>query len=351
MLTAHPSSGIQSGDDRRGRAFIRRALPRLLGLLCLGLLPFLGACAQTHPAAARAAAANYRVTEPEILTLPGGRRLAVHHFGDPHGRPLLFFHGWPSDGSVALVLDEAARRHHFRILAPDRPGIGRSDPLPHRTFADWPADVRAITAHYGIGKFAVMGVSGGGPYALATARAMPERIRGAAVVCGAVPLDDPRDAATLLPDYKKLLHFQNSHPALLRIGFRMGRPMMHLVPDSWLLRGTRKYPAPDRAVVANARYFAICFTSMRRSWDACFDGVHDDAVLYACPWSFAPSQIRTHVDFWHGALDANFPPALARKLAASVPGASIRVVPGEGHYSLPVNRADAIFAALARPAR
>ena len=292
------------------------------------------------------------VTEPEIITLPDARRMAVHHFGDPLGSPLLFFHGWPSDASMGLLLDSAAQKNHFRVIAPDRPGIGRSDPLPNRTLADWPADVGALAAHFRLGNFAVLGVSGGGPYALATASAMPGRVTATAVVCGAPPLHDPGDTHDLPPIYRLLLRSHRSFPRLLRLAFRIGGPLMrHLLPDFFLRLAILNRPASDRATLADPRNFAIIFGGMRRSWAACRDGVFDDAVLYTRPWDFAPDQIRTPVEFWHGEMDINFPPDLARKLAATIPGAQLHIVPGEGHYSLPVNHAETILASLAQCAR
>ena len=92
---------------------------------------------------------------------------------------------------------------------------------------------------------------------------------------------------------------------------------------------------------------AILTGSGRRSFSGSRDGVHDDAILYTVPWSFDPAEIRTAVEFWHGEEDIIFPPALVRKLAAHIPHARIHIVPHEGHYSLPVNRADAILAPLA----
>lgn len=292
-----------------------------------------------------------RVTEPEIIILPDARRMAVHHFGDPEGAPMLFIHGWPSDASMGALVDSAARSHHFRVLAPDRPGIGRSDPQPDRTLSDWPADVRALAAHYGIGNFAVVGISGGGPYALATAHAMPERITATAIVCGAPPLNDPATNDGLLPIYRLLLRIQRAFPRLLRFAFRAIRPLLrHIVPDACLRLATRMLPPPDRTVLSEPRNFAVIFDGMRRSWAACPDGVYDDAVLYTLPWNFEPAQIRTPIAFWHGAMDVNFHPHLARKLAARIPGASLHIVPGEGHYSLPVNHAGTILASLARTA-
>ncbi len=274
--------------------------------------------------------------------------MAVHHFGDPGGAPLFFFHGWPSDASMAALLDAAARKLHFRVLAPDRPGIGRSDPKLQRTFADWPADVHAIATHYGLEKFAVLGISGGGPYTLAVAHAMPERITAATVVCGAPPLEDPRDDAMLHPIYRLLLWTHRTFPRFLRIAFRTGRPFARILPIAFWRLATFRLPAPDRATLADRRNFAIIFDGMRRSWAACRDGVHEDAVLYTRPWNFTPSQIRTPVEFWHGASDINFPVELVRKFIGSIPDARLHVVPEEGHYSLPIKHAEMIVARLAQ---
>ena len=320
--------------------------------IAFSLLLAIHASAASLSPAARATGSKPRRAGPEIIALPDGRRMAVHHFGDPNGAPVLFFHGWPSDSSMGLLLDSAARKNHLRVIAPDRPGIGHSDPQPRRTLADWPADVRALTAHYGIRKFAVLGVSGGSPYALATVSAMPGKVTAAAVVSGVPPLDDPRDADLLPAHYRNMLQSHNSHPATLRAAFRVGRPIIsHLIPDAFIHLALLRLPAPDRATLADSRNFSIIIGGMRRSWASCSDGVHDDAVIYTRPWGFPLSQIRTRVDIWHGAADANFPPELARKFAARIPGARLHIVPAEGHYSLPVNHADLILATLARSAR
>lgn len=277
--------------------------------------------------------------------------MSVYHYGDPHGAPVFFFHGWPSDGTLARLLDEAARKNHLHMIAPDRPGIGGSDAKPGRTLADWPADVRAMAEHYGIGKFAVMGISGGGPYALATAHAMPGRITATAIVCGTPPLDDPGDVAMLHKDFRMLAKMHESHPWFLRFGFRMARAFMPVLPDRALTKSIRKQSAPDRAILADARATAVITGSGRRSFCGTRDGVHDDALIYATPWGFDPARIRGAVEFWHGTEDAIFPSTLTKKLSARIPGAKLHVVTGEGHYSLPINRADEILGALARKMR
>jgi len=286
---------------------------------------------------------------PEIIHLPDGRRLAVYHYGDPKGRPLLFFHGWPSDGSQGELLDASAKTHGFHVFSPDRPGIGLSEPLANRTIADWPADVRSLAANYHLKRFTVLGVSGGGPYALATAHALPAMATRVGVVCGAPPLDNTRDMHNLLPIYKHLLRAYRTQPRLLRWAFRIGRPLLsHVVPDCFLRATIHKLPLPDRKALADQKTFNVIFGGMRRSWVSCCDGVHDDAILYAQPWNFAVEHIRVRVDFWHGDEDANFPHDLAERVAARVPGANFHLIQEEGHFSLPVSRIDEIFSTLAK---
>src|SRR5262249_53494379 len=79
------------------------------------------------------------------------------------------------------------RAAHVRLIAPDRPGIGRSDPWPdgNDNVASYPSELAAIADALAIDSFAVLGYSGGGPYALAAAAALGSRVTAAAVVSGA----------------------------------------------------------------------------------------------------------------------------------------------------------------------
>lgn len=115
------------------------------------------------------------------VALPDGRRLAYTEWGLPGGNPVLCFHGTPGT-RLWCPDEEATARAGVRLIMPDRPGIGRSDPLAGRTLADWPKDVEALADALQIPLFAVVGVSAGGPYAAACAALIPERLRGVALV-------------------------------------------------------------------------------------------------------------------------------------------------------------------------
>ena len=131
------------------------------------------------------------------LILPDGRRLCYAEYGDPHGLPVFYFHGSPSSRLEPAMFGAELSFSGLRIIAPDGPGIGRSDWQESRTFADWAMDIVNLADHLGWMAFALMGNSGGGPYVAACAALIPERVTAAVVVSGAWRMDAPEVRANL----------------------------------------------------------------------------------------------------------------------------------------------------------
>lgn len=123
----------------------------------------------------------------QSCTLPDGRTLSYAEFGDPIGYPLMFFHGFPSCRLEAWFLDPIAQRKGIRLIAPDRPGFGRSTFQPNRQFVHYPSDIRALADHLELDRFAILGGSGGGPYALACAKDIPGRLSAVGLLASAGP--------------------------------------------------------------------------------------------------------------------------------------------------------------------
>src|SRR5262245_41965693 len=117
--------------------------------------------------------------------MPDGRQLAFAEYGDPDGRPVMYFHGAPSSRLEPLVVGDAEwKRLGLRLIAPDRPGIGRSDPLARRQFAAWPDDVTSLANALGLERFSIIGNSGGAPYAYVAAAQLGARITSVGIVSG-----------------------------------------------------------------------------------------------------------------------------------------------------------------------
>ena len=274
----------------------------------------------------------------EFITLKSGRRLAYEEFGDPRGVPCFYFHGWPSSRVQAVLMDKIGREMGMRIVSADRPGIGDSDFHPDRRLLDWPVAQEELAARLGWERFHVVGVSGGGPYALVSAFAMPERLLSASVVCGAPPL---RQMGTrdLFWVYRAVLRVRNSCPWLLGIIFKAGtvisRQSPSQIPMRWLLAMLDR---EDRAVMREAATQQVIAEGYRQAVCHGVRPVMTDADVYLEEWGFDLAAITVPVHIWHGRKDRNIPVAYAEKIAALIPRSITHWYDDEGHYSICVNR-------------
>lgn len=274
-----------------------------------------------------------------LIELEDGAVVAFEEYGDANGVPVMFCHGWPSSRTMAQLTDEPARELGIRIISADRPGISASSLQPDRKLTDWPRLVDRITDYLGIHEFRMLAISGGAPYAYATATAMPKRVRAIAIVGGAPPLAEINDSNGLLPLYRWMLALYRTQPRLLRRLFYLARPVLSLRPPlrfrPVLLKMLLMRPC-DAESLRDAAAFEAIFESQRRAWRASAEGVVADAQIYAQPWGFAIEDVRVPVRLWHGKEDRAFSVHLAEELANRLPNCHARFVDDAGHYSLPI---------------
>ena len=279
---------------------------------------------------------------PRFLTLSTGQRLAFDLYGDPSGTPAFYFHGWPSSRVQGALMDEAGKHYGLCIVAMDRPGIGRSDPQPGRRLLDWPPLLLELAAHLSWDKFHVFGVSGGGPYALVCAHSMPERLLSANVICGAPPLRELGSGDLFWP-YRMALVLTQHLPWLLRPVFHIAAQIAKCPPDhaplSWMIATLSKN---DREALSNREAHRIICESFRECLASGVPNVQADGDIYRDDWGFALRDITFPVHVWHGTKDDNIPLSYAQKIAAQMPHAITHWMEGDGHYSLPLLRGEAI---------
>ena len=282
--------------------------------------------------------------EPKFVTLPGGGVLAYDEYGSAAGTPVLYFHGWPASRLQGAGCDPAAADLGARIIAPDRPGIGLSTHQPGRRLLDWPPLVAALAQELGLKKFRILAVSGGGPYALVTAWALPEMVEAVAVVSGAPPLPADTAPEDLFLVYRILLGLKRRSPAATRWFFRLARPFATIRPPHWLVGGALRVSAPsDYGALADAEVWRGSYECYLESWRGSGLGVAVDGEVYSEPWGFDPGEIRVPVSIWHGRDDRSFGWKLAERLAARIPGCRFHVVENEGHFSLPIRHTRAVI--------
>ncbi len=278
------------------------------------------------------------------LQLRDGRTMAYAEHGDPDGWPVLGCHGSPSSRLERHVEDPADyRRWGVRLVVPDRPGFGRSDPQPGRRVTDWPDDVAQLMDSLGIDRFAALSLSGGAAYALACAHALPDRVRAVGILGGAPPPDVPWPWPGWVPrSVRSVVHRPSAvTAALLRPAFAPLTVRPHLLPRYLQLRLN---PA-DRRVLGRPgvrRAMARTFTEGLRHGAG---ALAEDRALLFRPWGFPVREVRQQVDVWHGTQDWQVPVALGRVLAGMLPNCTPHWFPGEGHF-LVFDHAHDVYGAL-----
>ena len=277
-------------------------------------------------------------TEGNVV-LADGRTMTFAEYGTPEGKPVFYFHGAPSSRLEPLLIgDDVFSRLGLRVIAPDRPGMGRSDFQPHRTFSDWPVDVITLADTLGIGKFSVLGNSGGGVYAAACAARIPERLHGVAIVSGAWRMDEPRTLAHLPVMNRLTWRLARHAPTLLRLLLKS----MIAGTFSDLSQLKTRIPAPDYdAFESHGRYETFGYT-LRESLRQGTKGPAWDMRLYAHPLDVRLQDIRIPLHIFHGVKDANVPIALVRDMVTMLPTARLVSYPYDAHLSTLCNHFDEI---------
>jgi pimeloyl-ACP methyl ester carboxylesterase len=283
------------------------------------------------------------------LVLSDGRTLAYAEHGDAQGTTVLYFHGTPST-SVEWRLwdaDEPCRRLGLHVVTVDRPGVGGSDHQPGRRMSDWPADVAALADHLGLDRFAVLGYSGGCPYAVACAAVLPERVTQVVLVGVVGPFDRPGLTDAMTPRNLQLMEACRDRPALGRLLLRLMVLLARLAPRRTVQQALAALPPPDQQVLAQADRQAMFLDLLRDTQRAGPAGAQHDMALMASPWGFDPAAVRTPVLLWHGDADHNATLAMARHLDAVIPDSTLRVEEGDGHLSVVTRHGPAILGAIA----
>jgi len=242
----------------------------------------------------------------------------------------------------AQFLDDAGRRHGADIVAADRPGIGHSDTWTMRSFVEWSDVVDQLADSLAVGEFAVAGWSGGGPYALACAAAMPDRVRAVATVAGMAPLERVRHIFELGLWADKVLIsaarlWAPGAGALLRVGRRAPDCVLAWQLSHLARSGDQAELGPEQSGLR------IVF---REAIGEGVRGMVDEYRRYYGAWGFDLDEVWQSVTIWQGEQDTLVPMSHADRLATALPNAVLRVVPSTGHL-LPLLVADEIVEDLA----
>lgn len=287
----------------------------------------------------------------DFVWLRDGRRLAYSELGDPDGIPIIHQHGMPGSRLEHEAEPELYRSLGVRVVTPDRPGYGLSDRAPHRSLLDWPLDVAELADHLGISQFGIIGLSGGGIWALACAAVIPHRLTEVVVTGCPGPMD--REGA--LTDMRLMTRagvwLGSRAPWLLEAGATLLSPVIRRFPGFFIDHFNDGVPPADRQWLSMPSVNRGAAATLREALRSGVWGYVRDIRVLARPWCFELRDIKVPVQLWHGDADAVISLHHGRYLASVIPGATLRICPGEGHMLLWNHLPEILMAAAGMPSQ
>ena len=271
------------------------------------------------------------------FVLPDGRVIEYWDGGDPAGRPMIMHPGTPETRVMGRWGHEAAVAAAVRLIALNRPGYGESASVAVPSLIGRGRDTAAMAAHLGLDEYAVFGLSGGGPFAVATAVADARHVRALGVVAGIGPwrlLDGPSkdpegsrcldlldagDVAGAWACMHRDVDRAYGRLAPLDDGQRVDEILADIADGSRLVDdpGYRKLWADNmRVVLGNV------------------DGSTHDNLAWGADWDVDPGDVAAPTMLWYGELDTPCPPAHGRWYADRIAGSELVILSGEGHIDV-----------------
>jgi pimeloyl-ACP methyl ester carboxylesterase len=276
------------------------------------------------------------LTAPRIegtITLRDGRHLGFAEFGSAKGRAVLWLHGTPgARRQIPEPARMAAVELGVRLIGIDRPGIGDSTPHLYSQVVDFTADLEQLLERIGVEEFGVVGLSGGGPYTLACAHEMPERVRAAVVLGGVAPSVGPEAAdgglVSLTARFQSALTVLREPIAFgISTIIRAARP----VGSQALNLYARVSPEGDRRLLLRPEFKAMFLDDLMTGSKLGLRAPIYDAVLFGREWGFNVADIKVPVEWWHGDADHIIPFRHGEHMVSLLPDVHLHVQPGESH--------------------
>ncbi|WP_279107307.1 alpha/beta fold hydrolase [Gordonia paraffinivorans] len=273
--------------------------------------------------------------EGSIAVAGGDRRIGFAEYGSATGRAIVWLHGTP--GARRQIPVEArgyAAERHVRLIGLDRPGVGSSTPHRYENVAAFAGDLEEVLEALGIEDFAVIGLSGGGPYTLGVAHAMPDRVVAAGILGGVAPTVGPDripgGAMTLGSFVAPAVDVAGPQIGrVISVALRFARP----IADPAIGIYGRFSPEADRELLARPEFRAMFLNDLLHGGRRAMEAPFADIVVFARDWGFRVHDVQVPVRWWHGDHDHIIPYEHGEHMVSLLPDVKLFSLPGESHLS------------------
>jgi len=283
----------------------------------------------------------------QFLELNDGRRLCYSELGDHNGTPMFYCHGFPSSRLEAGFAAEAAQKHHVRLIAVDRPGLGQSSPQPDRQFKDFPDDIIALADHLNIDRFSLVAVSGGGPYAMACAEQYPGRVDKLVLICALGSYEPDGSTKGMRYVNSSIIRFMRYLPGAGQWFIRhIVCPILGRFPKLILLMYVNQLTQSEHIAFQDKAFYDNFLSAMSESFNQGGAGPTWELKLMTSAWDINPANIKAETWLWHGEADSIVPSSHGHRHAKLIPNCHASFLPEEGHFSLIYNHMETIISKL-----
>jgi pimeloyl-ACP methyl ester carboxylesterase len=267
------------------------------------------------------------------VAVRGGRRLGFAEFGQSNGEAVIWMHGTPgARRQIPLEARQYADREGLRIIGVDRPGIGSSTPYVYENVLDWTRDLAMMADVLGVDDMRLIALSGGGPYALAAGAALPDRVRGIAVIGGVAPSVGPDaipgGAVGLAAHFAPLVSVGRVPIGVaLTLGIRVVKPLAGRALDLYAV----VQPEGDKRLLGRPEFKAMFVDDLLNGSRKQITAPLSDLLLFSRDWGFRVADVKVPVAWYHGDADHIIPFGHGAHMVDLLPDATLRTMEGESH--------------------
>jgi pimeloyl-ACP methyl ester carboxylesterase len=269
-----------------------------------------------------------------LLPLRDGRKLEITEYGDRAGHPTFFFHGLIGSHHQASYISAEAGRIGIRIIALNRPGVGRSEFVERKTALESVVDVEDVAQALEFDEFSLIGISGGTPYALAALAQLPHRVKTVTLISGMGPMKLPGALRGMDRRRRVALEVGSRFPAVARRGFRKAMRRFVADPEGLLDRLIATWSFPDQEVFKRKSVYDLFMQDLHQVFTAGVGPVtlaHELALYRNYGVTLRDLPREKPITLWQGLSDNIVPPAMAFKMALELPNCEAHFVSG-GHF-------------------
>ncbi|MBH0174275.1 alpha/beta hydrolase [Fictibacillus sp. 23RED33] len=270
-----------------------------------------------------------------IMVLSDGRLLGYSLYGDLEGIPLFLFHGTPGSRVWFTEDDPIAKELGICLIATDRPGYGLSDTKPNLKLLDYAQDMEELAKHLELGKFSVLGVSGGGAFAAAVTYALPNQIDLCMLVGTATPFKNGKPPTTMSKENRIGFYMTKYFPWLLKQLEKSKKKIIDQKPELYienLKKGGSYLSDWDNKMLQREDVLEIGVLHSKEAYRQGVDGVLDESKLLTEYWGFKIEKLTRPVIVWHGEKDTFSSIIEVRNMANKIPHVETHYLEDAGHF-------------------